>query len=158
MTAGIPGTGIGTMYCLGLALLMPFHELYVSACGRSSIERWRAVAHQFINAVGILLSLAAVSWLVRRVADAMITAWAAAHPAQPAMTQSAEHAHHMAASGAATLAWVTVAVLAFVIGGVSCAGTAYTWWVRRTPMTPQFRNPIGVGAIRHRLVEVGEER
>ena len=47
MFAGLPGTGIGGIFYLLLTLWMPVHELYLTARGRSSAERWRFIAYRW---------------------------------------------------------------------------------------------------------------
>lgn len=63
MNAGLPGTGIGGLFYILLALLMPVRELYLTARRRSSRERWRIVLRQLTMAGGILGALAATGWL-----------------------------------------------------------------------------------------------
>lgn len=64
MIAGIPGTGIGGIYYILLALMMPVQETYRLCMRRSSIERWLQVAAQTGNAIGILISAWLTGWLV----------------------------------------------------------------------------------------------
>ena len=65
-SAGLPGTGLGGLLYIMLALLMPFHELYLTVRGRSSRERWKVVAKQFAIACGILVGVElSFSWLAR---------------------------------------------------------------------------------------------
>ena len=69
MNAGLPGTGIGGLFYVVLALLMPVRELYLTARGRSSRERWRLVLQQSLIACGIVASLAATWWGLTWVVD-----------------------------------------------------------------------------------------
>jgi hypothetical protein len=69
MNAGLPGTGIGGLFYVVLALLMPVRELYLTARGRSSRERWRLVLQQSLTACGIVAALAATWWGLTRVVD-----------------------------------------------------------------------------------------
>lgn len=69
MNAGLPGTGIGGLFYILLALVMPLRELYLTARGRSSRERWRLVLQQLLIACGIVGSLAVTGWAVTRVVD-----------------------------------------------------------------------------------------
>lgn len=57
MVVGLPGTGIGGLFYLFMAFWMPFHELYRLARGRSSIERWRFIALNWLVVGGILACL-----------------------------------------------------------------------------------------------------
>lgn len=54
MVVGLPGTGIGGLFYLFMAFWMPFHELYRLARGRSSVERWRFIALNWMIVGGIL--------------------------------------------------------------------------------------------------------
>lgn len=65
MNAGLPGVGIGGLFYLLCALLMPFTELGRTFAGRSSRERWRSVAVQFVMALAMVATVTAVIWGVR---------------------------------------------------------------------------------------------
>lgn len=67
MNAGLPGTGLGGIFYLLLALVMPLHELYLTARGRSSRERWRLVLTQLGVALGIIAAVVLVVWVLRDV-------------------------------------------------------------------------------------------
>lgn len=56
--AGLPGTGLGGLFYVLLALVMPVAELYRTARGRGSRERWHQAATQFALACGIVASVA----------------------------------------------------------------------------------------------------
>lgn len=64
MNVGLPGTGIGGLFYIITALLMPFFELVQLARGRSSAARWRGVAEQAGMALAILASLWATAWIL----------------------------------------------------------------------------------------------
>jgi len=57
MTAGLPGTGIGGVFYLLSALLMPFVELVKTLRGQSSWPRWVLVIRQFAMASGIVAGM-----------------------------------------------------------------------------------------------------
>lgn len=63
MNVGLPGTGIGGLFYVLTAFLMPLIELGRTLRGRSSLQRWQRVATQTGLAVGILAGL----WLTARV-------------------------------------------------------------------------------------------
>lgn len=69
MIAGIPGTGIGGIYYILLALMMPVKETCRLCVRRSSTERWLQVAAQTGNALGILISAWLTGWLLIRTFD-----------------------------------------------------------------------------------------
>jgi hypothetical protein len=60
MTAGLPGVGIGGLFYLISALLMPLVEVVRTLQGRSSRERWHVVGRQFAMAVFMVGALTAV--------------------------------------------------------------------------------------------------
>lgn len=57
MIVGLPGTGIGGLFYLFMALWMPINELYRLVQGRSSLERWKFIAFNWIMVAGILGTL-----------------------------------------------------------------------------------------------------
>ena len=64
MNVGLPGTGIGGLFYLATALLMPVWELLRAMNGRSSAARWRDVAEQTSLALAILVALWTAAWVV----------------------------------------------------------------------------------------------
>lgn len=64
MTVGLPGAGIGGLFYLMAALLMPVRELGRTLRGRSSLARWGLVGRQFANAAGIAAGTWATGWLI----------------------------------------------------------------------------------------------
>jgi hypothetical protein len=64
---GLPGTGLGGLLYITLALVMPLHEVFESLHGRSS-DRRRSLAHrQGIFALAIIGSMGLTWWLLRAV-------------------------------------------------------------------------------------------
>jgi hypothetical protein len=70
MTAGLPGTGLGGLLYVVLALLMPLRELYLTARSRSSRERWALVARQAAMALAIVVVLVTTATAARRLLEA----------------------------------------------------------------------------------------
>lgn len=66
--AGLPGTGIGGLFYLLLALWMPVAELHATLRGRSSRDRWRQVGTQFALACGIIAAVAGTAVIYLRLA------------------------------------------------------------------------------------------
>lgn len=64
MSPGMPGAGIGGIFYLLSAVLMPFRELYRTARGRSSRARWLGVARQTGIALTIIGSIWATGWVL----------------------------------------------------------------------------------------------
>ena len=66
MTVGLPGVGIGGIFYLVSALLMPVRELARVARGERGERRWALVAQQCAIAVGILVALWGTGWAIGR--------------------------------------------------------------------------------------------
>jgi hypothetical protein len=64
MTPGMPGAGIGGIFYLLSAVLMPFRELYRTLRGRSSRARWLGVGRQVGLASMIGGSVWATGWFL----------------------------------------------------------------------------------------------
>ena len=58
MMAGLPGSGIGGMFYVGLTLFMPFRELYRAVRGKSRAKHWSFIGIQ----VGFVVAIAAGMW------------------------------------------------------------------------------------------------
>jgi hypothetical protein len=63
MTVGLPGAGIGGIFYLASALLMPFREA-IRLCRGDRAERGRMVVMQTAIAAGILGALWATGWML----------------------------------------------------------------------------------------------
>ncbi len=59
MTAGLPGTGIGGLFYLISALLMPFREVFYAVIGRSDRERRQMALQQG----GMALTIVGMVWV-----------------------------------------------------------------------------------------------
>ena len=64
MNAGLPGTGIGGVFYLLCALLMPFFELVKTVRGQSSWGRWVLIFRQLTMAAGIVTGMWAFGLLL----------------------------------------------------------------------------------------------
>jgi len=58
MNAGLPGTGLGGLFYVLMALWMPFHELVVALRGRRQGGRWGIIGLE----VGFALAIAFAAW------------------------------------------------------------------------------------------------
>ena len=65
MNVGLPGTGIGGLFYLLTALLMPVVELVNTLHGRSSATQWQIVLRQTTLALGVLGGLWATAWCLK---------------------------------------------------------------------------------------------
>jgi hypothetical protein len=64
MNVGLPGTGIGGLFYIIMALMMPFREVVLTIQGHSNWTRWRKVGVMQCIAFGIIGSLWVTVWLV----------------------------------------------------------------------------------------------
>ena len=62
MNAGLPGVGIAGLFFVVSALVMPLVEVGRTVTGRSSLERWRGVAHDWLLAVTMLAAFVLMGW------------------------------------------------------------------------------------------------
>ena len=71
MTAGLPGVGIGGIFYLASAIMMPVRSLYAVFTGRAHEARWRVALQQAAIAGGILGALwltgLALGWIIATV-------------------------------------------------------------------------------------------
>jgi hypothetical protein len=62
MPAGLPGTGVGGLFLILSALLMPFVELRRRVRGRTGLGRWRIVGRHTALAIGMVAVVAGAIW------------------------------------------------------------------------------------------------
>lgn len=67
-TAGLPGTGLGGLFYILLALWMPVRELYLTARGRGDRARLRFAMGQGLMALGIVAAVVLTVLVARAVA------------------------------------------------------------------------------------------
>lgn len=79
MNAGLPGTGIGGVFYLLSAMLMPIIEIFMTIRGKSSLARWLLVLRQLVMGAIILAGM----WLLGLVLGAMYNLFIAAKPVVP---------------------------------------------------------------------------
>lgn len=66
MVAGMPGTGIGGLFYLLIALWMPIRELYFIVRKQSSPERWRIVKRHIFLTLCLIMGMWATGELIGR--------------------------------------------------------------------------------------------
>jgi hypothetical protein len=71
--AGLPGTGLGGLFYVVLALGMPVAELVATVRGRSSRRRWRFVLGQFGLGCAIVAAVVATVLVLRALPGAPLT-------------------------------------------------------------------------------------
>ncbi|WP_299050184.1 hypothetical protein [uncultured Nocardioides sp.] len=134
MTAGLPGTGLGGLFYLLLALYMPLHELVRTLQGRGSRERWRLALTQMLIALGIIASTAAVVVVVGGLVPG--------------------------ARGAGTAALLAPAVALGVLAVLACVVGVWGAWARRSSagaVGDDERTGEGVTVAEADPVEVGHD-
>ncbi len=125
MSVGLPGTGIGGLFYLVSALLMPVREAYLAAAGRSSRRSRRVVLRLSLLAGGVLGGIWLAGWLIGLVLT-HVPAVAAAVNAVPGLTGRSGNILKVATFGLA------FATLAAVLGIVEILGAVMR---RRGPRT-----------------------
>lgn len=114
MVVGVPGTGIGGLFYLFMAVLMPIRELWLAVRGRSSLRAWKFIAIQLSMIGGIV----GVMTLMQLALRAGCEAWAA-HTDNPALAHNLQlmvKTNTGATAGFATFASITM--LCVVVGTV----------------------------------------
>jgi hypothetical protein len=66
MTAGLPGTGIGGIFYLLLAVYMPVCEFFKTMQGKTTFKRWEGVTLQLLFVAGILTTMWSEVWLLNQ--------------------------------------------------------------------------------------------
>jgi len=112
MNIGLPGTGIGGLFYLLLASLMPAHALWTTACKRAGPSGWRTATRPSAIASMIVFALWVESWgLHKALACRVAREWLRSGAAQNAYAHVASgQASIVAVASAATLAAVLIAV------------------------------------------------
>ena len=111
MTAGLPGVGIGGIFYLASAILMPVRSLYAVVTGRAHDARWRMALRQAAIAGGILgmlwLTGLALGWVITTAfPHAMIAGSGAAAPV---------HVRNVVCTSALLLSLGTLGVVLLVV-------------------------------------------
>jgi hypothetical protein len=109
----VPGCGIGGLYYVVLAFVMPACETYQLVRGRSSPKRWRQVGIQAANAAGILAALALGAWLVCAACYGLIQLVSGS--ASVAAARQEATAQHLRSVAWYWIPWLSAVTLAVVI-------------------------------------------
>ena len=115
MNVGLPGTGIGGLFYVLTAFLMPLLELGRTLRGRSSLQRWQRVGTQTGLAAGILAGL----WLT-----AQALQWCLPTPVMVSL--KGVH-HHAARSLGVTPTLITFMMLGGVLLGTEVLHLLLRW-------------------------------
>jgi hypothetical protein len=110
MTVGLPGVGIGGIFYLASAIMMPVRSFLATVTGRAHEARWRVALHQAGIAVGILLALwatgLALGWVVAIAFPHALVAGTGAAPA---------HARNVVRTSALLLSFGTLAMVLLLV-------------------------------------------
>ena len=66
MTVGLPGTGIGGIFYLLLAVCMPIRESVRTLKGQTNLRRWSFIALQMLFVLGIVAAIWSELWVLNR--------------------------------------------------------------------------------------------
>jgi hypothetical protein len=64
MTVGLPGTGIGGIFYLLLAICMPAKEFISTIKGKTTLKRWCFIALQLSFVIGVITAIWGEVWLL----------------------------------------------------------------------------------------------
>jgi hypothetical protein len=66
MTVGLPGTGIGGIFYLVLAVYMPIRESVRTLKGKTTLSRWGFVTLQLLFVLGVVAAMWGELWVLNR--------------------------------------------------------------------------------------------
>jgi hypothetical protein len=66
MTVGLPGTGIGGIFYLLLAIWMPIRESARTLKGRTNLRRWGFITLQLLFVLGVVTAMWSELWLLNQ--------------------------------------------------------------------------------------------
>lgn len=128
MTVGIPGTGIGGIYYLILALWMPVRELGLVMRGESSAARWRFIVTQLTLIAGMLLLMTLQGVLLKAASARVVKAFPESQVSQDLNTVVSSN------SGLATSAlWISLSMLGTIVLSVHAVRLALRWSEKSKP-------------------------
>lgn len=110
MTVGIPGTGIGGLFYLLLAIAMPIRELALTLRGQSSWARWRFIAIQWSLIGGMLITMAGQAMMLKWLAGKI----SAAFP-KSQVTHDLETVVSSSTGLASASLWISLGMLATIL-------------------------------------------
>ena len=132
MSVGLPGTGVGGLFYVVSALLMPFREAYRVTTGKSDRRSRAVVFRQSLIALGVLGGIWFAGWLIGLVLT--VPGVAATINAVPSLAGRSGNVVKIASF---ILAFAT---LAAVLGAVEILGAARRWRAPRSAR-PTSQNP-----------------
>lgn len=133
MTAGIPGVGIGGIFYIASALLMPMRSLVAVARGRPDEARWALALRQ----AGIAAAILATLWVTGIVLGWIITSFIPQGAAIVSDGSGGTEVRSVVKAGALLLSLGTLSV---VLALVQVARVALP--VRATPSNPEMSRAV----------------
>lgn len=113
MTVGLPGTGIGGIFYILLAVFMPIRESLRTLKGRTNFRRWCFIVIQLFFVTGVVAAMWGELWLLNKL---LILTWGTLKVNGPLlMTGNAFHDTKLIALASAYMSFVS---LTFVIAGM----------------------------------------
>jgi len=134
MSVGLPGTGVGGLFYLVSALLMPLHEAYRATAGKSDRRSRGLVLRQSLIALGVLGGIWLAGWLIGLTLS-HVPAVAAAINAVPGLAGRSGNFLKVASF------FLAFASLAAVLGAVEILGAARRWGAPRTVQPSPRKDP-----------------
>lgn len=132
MSVGLPGTGVGGLFYLLSALLMPFREAHRATTGRSDRRSRGVVLRQSLIALGVLGGIWLAGWLIGLLLS-QVPAVAEAINAVPGLTGRSGNILKVAS------VFLALGTLAAVLGTVEILGAVRHWRAPRV-VQPTSRN------------------
>ncbi|HLB36845.1 MAG TPA: hypothetical protein VJL31_09775 [Gemmatimonadales bacterium] len=133
MSVGLPGTGVGGLFYLVSALLMPLREAYRVKAGTSTRRSRTVVCRQGLMALGVLGGIWLAGWLIGLMLS-HVPAVAAALNAVPGLAGRSGNMLKVAS------VFLALGTLAAIVGAVEILGAVRRWRSPRTAQ-PASRNP-----------------
>ena len=137
MFAGLPGIGVGTLFYVLMALLMPLWEIPRVIQGTSSLARWRLIVRQLIFALGIVATVMfaerLLMWIIGQSKDA---------PFSPAAFLHGELGARAGGSILAAPIAASILLLAGVVLAVEVLRLAIKFGDSRARETRQFADTV----------------
>ncbi|MGA2094377.1 MAG: hypothetical protein ABSH16_13395 [Sedimentisphaerales bacterium] len=85
MTVGLPGTGIGGIFYLLLAICMPAREFIRTLKGKTTLKRWGFITLQLLFVLGVISAMWGEVWLLN---GALIWTWGVLKVSGPVLMAS----------------------------------------------------------------------
>ena len=113
MTVGLPGTGIGGIFYMLLAVWMPIHESVHTLRGKTNLRRWAFIALQLLFVLGVITAMWGEMWVLNQVIA--LTCGTVKINSSLLMAKQAFHQTKVMAFASASASFIS---LSFVIFGV----------------------------------------